>query len=232
MLYCGDCIEVMKTLDSESIKVIVTSPPYNLGNSTGGYDWKKPLLKNGYDNYPDKIPKEEYISWQRNCISEMMRILRPDGAIFYNHKFRIERGLLQDNSEILSGFPVRQLIIWQRSGGTNFSQSFFLPTYEVIYLITKPEFKLEPKKNGIGDVWKVTQELNSSHPAPFPLGIPTRCIESVGPGIVLDPFMGSGTTAVASEQLGRDWIGIEKSPKYCELIKERVKNEKLQLKLF
>ena len=65
----------------------------------------------------------------------MMRVLKPTGAIFYNHKWRIQKGLLQDRADIVNDFPVRQIIIWQRAGGINFNPGYFLPTYEVIYLI-------------------------------------------------------------------------------------------------
>jgi modification methylase len=67
----------------------------------------------------------------------MMRLLTDDGAIFYNHKWRVQDGLLQDRNDIVSGFPVRQIIIWHRNGGINFNKGYFLPTYEVIYLIAK-----------------------------------------------------------------------------------------------
>ena len=80
----------------------------------------------------------------------MMRLLREDGAIFYNHKWRVQGGLLQDRSEIVKGFPVRQIIIWKRDGGINFNRGYFLPTYEVIYLIAKSAFRLRSKANAIG----------------------------------------------------------------------------------
>lgn len=230
VIYTGDCIEIMKTLPAESIRVVVTSPPYNLKNSTGngmkdgrGGKWANAALINGYDDHEDNLPHDEYVAWQRECLSQMMRLLRPDGAIFYNHKWRVQGGLLQERSDIVEGFPVRQIIIWQRSGGINFNAGYFLPTYEVIYLIAKPDFKLAPKANAIGDVWNIPQERNNAHPAPFPLELAQRCIESVGSGPVLDPFLGSGTTAVAAEMLGIEWIGIEKSPSYVAMANERIR---------
>ncbi len=238
MIHQGDCLNFMRTLEPESVKIIVTSPPYNLINSSGngiqkpGRIWKNPPLRFGYDNYSDAIPRADYINWQRECLAEMMRILRTDGAIFYNHKFRVQHGLIQDHHEILSGLPVRQQIVWQRSGGVNFNDRFFLPTYEIIYLIAKPDFKLLPKKNLVGDVWKFRQDQANPHPAPFPVELPTRCISSVGDGLVFDPFLGSGTTALAAERLGREWIGIDLSPKYCAMALERIQQEKCQLKLF
>ena len=238
-IYFGDCIEVMQTLSGESIKAVVTSPPYNIKNSTGnglkdgrGGKWPKAALQIGYANYNDCLPHDEYVKWQRHCLSEMMRLLMPDGAIFYNHKWRVQNGLLQDRSDIVEGFPVRQIIIWNRAGGINFNPGYFLPNYEVIYLITKPDFKLTPKTNTWGDVWKIPQENNNSHPAPFPIDLASRCIEAVGGGPVLDPFMGSGTTAVAAERLGVEWCGIEQSEKYIKIARSRVAAEQAQLKLW
>jgi len=230
IIYHGDCIEIMNKINAESVKVIVTSPPYNIRNSTGnglkdgrGGKWKNAALQAGYDNHEDTMAHEDYVDWQRNCLTAMMRVLRPDGAIFYNHKWRVQGGLLQDRHDIVSDFPVRQIIIWQRNGGINFNKGYFLPTYEVIYLIVKPDFKLAQKANAIGDVWKIPQEINNEHPAPFPVELASRCIDSVDDGIVLDPFMGSGTTAVAAEIANRKWIGIDISKKYCDMTENRIK---------
>jgi DNA modification methylase len=55
-----------------------------------------------------------------------------------------------------------------------------VPTYEVIYLIAKPKFKLAPQKNGYGDVWEFPQEFKNKHPAPFPVALPLRCIDNYG----------------------------------------------------
>ena len=167
---------------------------------------------------------EEYVAWQRECLSEMLRLLKDDGAIFYNHKWRVQNGLLQDRADIVDGFPVRQIIIWQRAGGVNFNNRFFVPTYEVIYVIAKPDFSLLPKANGAGDVWKISQDRNNKHPAPFPVELPERIIRSTRAEIILDPFIGSGTTAVAAKSLKRQYIGIELSPDYCAMAEARVQN--------
>ena len=229
VIHQGDSLEVMRTLPDESIRMVVTSPPYNIKNSTGnglkngnGGKWPNAALQGGYAAHDDALPYDEYVAWQRECLAEIMRVLRPDGAIFYNHKWRVQNGLLQDRREIVEGFPVRQIIIWQRAGGINFNPGYFLPNYEVIYLIAKPEFRLAPKANAVGCVWRINQESNNPHPAPFPVELAARCIESVGAGPVLDPFMGSGTTAVAAEQAGLGWIGIEKAPEYVEMAYARL----------
>jgi modification methylase len=228
-ILCGDCLSVMKEMPDGCIDLVVTSPPYNLKNSTGngmkdgrGGKWKNAALVNGYSNYNDNMPHDEYTKWQRECLTEMFRLIKEDGAIFYNHKWRVQDGLLQDRQDIISGFPVRQIIIWKRKGGINFNSGYFLPTYEVIYLIAKPLFQLAPKANACGDVWEFKQETNNSHPAPFPVSLINRIISSTYASIILDPFMGSGTTAIASLINNRNYIGIEIAPEYVELANSRI----------
>jgi len=236
-IHCMDCIKLMNVLPAESISVIVTSPPYNIKNSTGnglkngsGGKWPQAALLNGYEDHTDDMPYGEYVSWQRDCLNAMMRVLSKDGAIFYNHKWRVQNGLLQHRSDIVDGFPVRQIIIWRRKGGINFNPGYFLPTYEVIYLIAKPDFKLAPKANAQGDVWEIPQARDNKHPAPFPIELAQRCISSTIEGVVFDPFMGSGTTALTAEILNREWIGAEISSQYCKMAQKRIKDyEKTKL---
>jgi site-specific DNA-methyltransferase (adenine-specific) len=224
----GDAVQVMRTLPDESVDLIITSPPYNLKNSTGngmktgGKQWANPGLMNGYDTHDDNMPHEEYVEWQRECLHEMLRLIPDTGAIFYNHKWRVQGGLLQDRSDIVQGMPVRQIIIWKRKGGINFNPGYFLPTYEVIYLIAKQRFTLAHSANRYGDVWEFQQERNNPHPAPFPVALAERMIASMTAQVVLDPFMGSGTTAIAAINLGRSYIGIDISARYCEMARQRI----------
>ncbi|MBQ7560248.1 MAG: site-specific DNA-methyltransferase [Synergistaceae bacterium] len=229
LFICGDAVTEMQKIPDKSIDLIITSPPYNLKNSTGNGmkngscgKWANAALIKGYSTYDDNMPYDKYVKWQRECLSEMMRLINDDGAIFYNHKWRVQNGLLQDRREIVEGFPVRQIIIWRRKGGINFNPGYFLPTYEVIYLIAKPAFKLVPHANSFGDVWEFPQEMKNKHPAPFPVALIERIISSTNANIILDPFMGSGTTAVAAKNLNRNFIGIEIAPEYCEMSKERL----------
>ncbi len=226
---CGDAINEMKKFPDGCFDLVITSPPYNLKNSTGngmkdgrGGKWRNAALVNGYATYDDDMPYSEYIAWQRACLDEMLRLIPEDGAIFYNHKWRVQGGLIQDRREIIERFPVRQIIIWKRKGGINFNTGYFLPTYEVIYLIAKPKFRLVPKANAVGDIWEFTQEMKNGHPAPFPVALIERIIGSTNAKTVLDPFMGSGTTAVAASNLGREFVGIEISEEYCQLARRRL----------
>jgi len=238
-IICGDAIEVMRKIPNGSIDLVITSPPYNLKNSTGngmkdgrGGKWANAALQKGYTHHNDCMPHDEYVQWQRDCLIEMMRIIPDTGAIFYNHKRRVQDGLMQDRQDIVEGFPVRQIIIWKRKGGLNFNAGYFLPTYEVIYLIAKPKFKLAPKANAYGDVWEFTQEMNNDHPAAFPVNLIERIVLSTNAKIVLDPFMGSGTTAIAAINFKRNFVGIDLSPEYCEMARKRIKQHQAQGKLW
>lgn len=228
-ILCGDAVSILKQIPDSSVPLIVTSPPYNLKNSTGngmkdgrGGKWANAALQKGYSHHNDDMPHDAYVEWQRNTLNEMLRIIPEDGAIFYNHKWRVQGGLLQDRQDIVSGFPVRQIIIWRRKGGFNFNPGYFVPTYEVIYLIAKPKFKLLPKANGFGDVWEFTQEMKNEHPAPFPVAMIDRIVSSTNAHTVLDPFMGSGTTALSAINHNRDYIGIDSSPEYCDMATKRI----------
>ncbi len=209
----------MQQLPDESVDLVVTSPPYNLLNSTGNGSrcW------DGYDGHSDDMPHHAYVEWQRLCLAQMLRVLKPDGAIFYNHMHRVQGGLIVRHDDILQDFPLRQVIIWHRSGGTNFNPGYFLPDYEVIYLITKPKFRLLDGHTD-GSVWRIHQETCSwiTEIPTFPVDLPRRAIRATSAQVVLDPFMGSGTTAVAAVLEGRRYIGFENSARYCEVARERV----------
>ena len=226
----GDCLEVMRAMPDHCIDVIITSPPYNLKNSTGNGlkentkfgKWKNAAIKKGYSEYDDNMPYDQYIEWQRQCVAEMCRIIKEDGAIFYNNKNRVQAGLLQDRGEIVRGFPLRQIITWKRSGAINFNAGYFLPTTEQIYLVCNKAFKLARGANKFTDVWEITQEMKNPHPAPFPEELIDRIVQSTTGQIILDPFAGSGTTAISSRRFNRDFIMIEQSNLYCEMARERI----------
>ena len=228
----GDCLEVMRQLPDACIDLAVTSPPYNIGGfgmKAGRVHRSKKLHVDGYEGYGDDMEEREYVKWQRDVIAEVLRLLKDDGAFFYNHKYFIRKGLLKERHNITDGFPLRQIIVWYRRGmGTNFVPTHFLPTYENIYLIAKKCYHLSKGKNKYSDVWNIPPDAKNTHPAPFPVEIPRRAIDASlcmerEDAIVLDPFMGSGTTAVAAVMLGKHFIGIEQSAKYCDMARGRVK---------
>jgi site-specific DNA-methyltransferase (adenine-specific) len=240
-IYHGDCRAVLPMLQKDSLDLVVTSPPYNLGVTTGGGfptvngsagKWRGGQLADGYGAYDDAMPLADYEAWQRWVLEACWTLLNERGAIYYNHKPRIQDGILWTPLALNPGLPVRQIVIWARAGGINFSPSFYVPTHEWIMVLAKPAFRLRSKgASGVGDVWTVPQESNSLHPAPFPESIPLNAIETTGAASILDPFMGSGTTLVAAKRLGRKAIGIELNEKYCEIAAKRLSQGALPLEV-
>lgn len=237
----GDCTEILNIIPSKSIQVIIYSPPYNLGVSSGGGlkggfgkgKWKTPRLANGYNEYNDAMPKEEYRKWQADILTKCWDKLTDTGVIFYNHKPRIQNGVVELPQDWNPGLPLRQIIIWKRSGGINFSPSFYLPIHEYILMYAKPDFRLKSKgASGIGDVWDIQQEMNNPHPAPMPVELPNKILQSLSLNsetVVLDPFSGSGTVGVAALKNGCKYIGIEISQEFVEMSIKRLKDtESLQ----
>ena len=231
----GDCIQVLKSFDDNTVPLIATSPPYNRNNTTGNFagkghsggiyaDWS-------YDVHNDNLPRDEYVAWQREFLEQACRVLTDDGAIFYNHFWRVQKGLHQDQSEIVNGFPLRQIIIWNQCGGYNFNQTYFLPVFEVIYLICGPKFKLRKCANRHSNIWRIPRSSNNlGHPATYPVELVERCIASTEATVVLDPFMGSGTTGIAAANQGIDYIGIELSPYYCWIANTQIEEAKMYIK--
>lgn len=250
-IYHGDASETVSALD-QSFDLVFTSPPYNLGVSSGGgfghYTPISPLdkrgghgkwvkaataggISDGYADHDDAMPMAEYEAWQRAILSMLYAHLTTAGAIFYNHKPRVQARTLWTPLRLVpEHVPLRQIIIWARAGGMNFAPTHYVPTHEWILVLAKSDFRLRSKgASGVGDVWRVPQEANPHHPAPFPVGLPARAIETVGPEVVLDPFMGSGSTLIAAKAAGVRAVGIELSERYCEVAATRCSQEVLGL---
>lgn len=250
-LYNADCADVLPLL--AGIDLAFTSPPYNLGTvavGSGGFPgkklghyadgatvgkrggcgkWSGGSLADGYGLHDDAMPHSEYVEWQRQILSLLWNTLSDDGAIFYNHKVRVLNGIAITPLEYNPGLPLRQIIIWKRAGGVNFSPAFYLPTHEWIALFAKSGFRLRDKgASGVGDVWEVAQVSGTEHPAPFPVGLPLRALETTKAQVILDPFMGSGTVGIAAHQKGRRFIGIEREPRWFDLACKRIEDAQRQ----
>ena len=220
----GDCLELMKELPSESIDLIITSPPYNLGKThhTGNNRFE------GYKTYEDNMPEEEYQKWQIEVLQECFRILKHDGSLFYNHKNRIRGGVQISPYEwiFLTDFTIKQEIVWF-NGGQNFDKCRFYPMTERIYWLTKSSKTKMVNTINHHDVfgvkeWKPQGTKNEFKRA-FPVELPQDIISCFpNANIVLDPFMGSGSTGVACVNTGRKFIGMELDPGYFEIAKNRI----------
>lgn len=229
----GDSLEVMKSLDSDSISCIVTSPPYNkkglVGKvKPGNQVWKK--FNIDYDSYGDDLSEDEYHKWMIDILNEMKRIIKPNGSIFFNHKARRHNNKLHLPTDFISksDLDVYQLIIWNRLSSPNIRKDVLLPCTEHIYWLTKSKpkvFKENISKEYQSEVWTINPDKNTKHPAPFPQKLVENCVllTTEENDIILDPFLGSGTSAIVSKKLNRNFIGIEIDEKYVNLSKELLK---------
>lgn len=226
-----DCMDLIKTIPNESIDLIITSPPYNLGNThhTGN---KK------HNPYDDDMPENEYQEWQINLLNECFRILKNNGSIFYNHKNRIRNGLQITPYEWLlkTKLKIKQEIVWF-NGSQNFDKIRFYPMTERIYWLTKSEKTIMTNVISHHDVFNKdewgAEGTNKIHTRAFPV----KMVESIimcfpESKIIFDPFTGSGTTGIASQNLNKKFIGSEINQKYFELAINRIKNESAQNRLF
>ena len=236
-LYRGDCLEVMRQMSADSFDLVFTSPPYNLGVSTGGGFakpgakgglWHGGPLADGYAEHDDAMTYADYKDWQHAVLSECWRLIKPTGAIFYNHKPRVQAGTLTTPLDLNPGLPVRQIVVWDRRSGMNFAPTHYVPVHEWIVVLAGPAFRLKSKgASGVGDVWSVPPVTGSDHPAPFPVALPARAIETTGARSVLDPFCGSGTTLRAAKDAGVTGVGIELAEAYCRMTVDRLAQDVL-----
>jgi modification methylase len=203
----------------------------SMGHATS--KWKGAALANGYGLHADYMGVDEYEDWQRGVLSVCWSLLADEGAIFYNHKPRPRDGRVWLPLSLCGDLPVRQIIIWARAGGFNYSPSHFVPTHEWVILLAKEAFRLKSRAaSGLGDVWYIPQESGTEHPAPYPVELASRCIEPTSAQTILDPFMGSGTTGVAAVKLGRKFIGIEIEPRYFDIACKRISDALKQPDMF
>lgn len=239
-LYRADCMSVLPILPA--VDLVITSPPYNLGsapwarlghwkpgNRTGSGGHKKWTggAEGGsgveYGAHVDALPWDEYVAWQRALLSALWGKLTAGGAIFYNHKPRVIGTRLWTPLELVPPeIELRQVIVWARPGGMNYNMTGFVPTHEWIMVLAKPDFRLRSRGvSGLGDVWSMRPEKNE-HPAPFPIDLPAKAIEATDAQIILDPFMGSGTTGIAATRAGKRFIGIDDDQRWFDLACRRI----------
>lgn len=240
-IYHGDCRDILSTLESASVDLVVTSPPYNMGlvpggNGRGMYrpgsSSKAGRFRDGYGAHSDAMPQDEYDDWQRTILDECWRIIAQHGAIFYNHRPRVEHGLVRLPLGLDFGpLPLRQIITWDRGTGIGVNRRHYCSAYEWILLFAGPDFRLvDHAASGLSDMWRLGMEYGETgHPAPFPVALPKRALTTTGAQTVLDPFMGSGSTLRAAADLGRQAIGIEIEERYCEIAARRLEQAVLPL---
>lgn len=232
-LILGDCLNAMKNIESNSIDTIITSPPYNKKGLIGGKKnignqvWKK--FNIDYSKYDDNLPEEEYFFWMVEVLNEMMRVIKPNGSIFFNHKPRRHNNQVYLPTDFISKskLSVYQLIIWNRLSSPNIRKDVLLPCTEHIYWLVKSKpktYKENLESAYQSEIWTINPDKGSLHPAPFPEKLVENCmfLTTLEGDVVLDPFLGSGTAAVVAKKFKRNFIGIELDSKYLEITKNRL----------
>ena len=219
----GDCLEVMKSFDDNSIDCIITSPPYNIGNMHSN-DIQ-------FGTYSGNNMKEDvYQKWQVEFLNECHRVLKEDGSMFYNHKIRIKDKKAIHPMEWLlkTNFILKQEIVWDMGKSANSDKIRFFPYSERIYWLVKNKETKIFNVDSLSDVWRVVpkhKRKDTGHIAVMPVEIVENIIKSTEYKTILDPFAGSGTTGVACKNLNRNYILMEKEPEYIEIINKRLSNQ-------
>ena len=252
-IYIGNCIDVMKKLHVNSINMIFADPPYNLsgknfsliGNKTGG-DYHKVNEK------WDVMTSDEYELFTDSWIRDSHKLLKPSGSIYICCTLHNINNIL--NSIKKSGFHVKHIITWYKTNAMpSITKRTFTHSSEfLVYAVknTKWTFnyfelkKINPEKQKNGDlkqmkdVWTIPitqgaerlkkKDGKALHPTQKPQELVKRSIiaSSNKGDLILDPFIGSGTTAVVADNLGRKWIGIEQSSYYRKHAMSRIKKNK------
>jgi modification methylase len=244
VLLTGDCIEVLKSLESKSIDLVFADPPYNL--QLGGELLRPDNSKvDAVDDEWDRFGSfEEYDRFSRAWLTECRRVLRDDGTLWligsYHNIFRLGAAL-QD-----LGFWILNDVIWRKTNPMpNFKGTRFTNAHETLIWAAKSRdqkrytFNYDALKAFNDDVqmrsdWtlalctgdeRLKDETGSkAHPTQKPEALLHRVLLAASkPGdVVLDPFFGTGTTGAAAKRLDRRWIGIERDETYAALARARI----------
>ena len=252
VIYNGDCTDVLpKKVDERSIDLIFADPPYNLsgnglewkGNRTGG-DWH--MVNERWD----RMTVPEYAEFTEKWIGVCGRVLKETGSFYiscsYHNISEVMTALKQE------GFKINNIITWHKTNAMpNMTKRVFTHSAEFVVWAVKgggwifnyekmKEVNPEKQKDGTAkqmrDVWSMPlvqgderlrgDDGRALHPTQKPEEMLRRIITaSANEGdIVLDPFLGSGTTAYVAKQCGCRWIGIEKDRKYADIARMRIRN--------
>ena len=215
----------------KNIDLVFTSPPYNIGSKSckkigrrrlGGYDVKS---WGAIQGYADSISEEGYQVWQKDMLERYASVLKVGGVIAYNHKERHVKGrFIQPESWFPETLELFDKIVWDRKSTHNHCQSYSYQQHEYVYLLKRCGEKHFFNMGRLDSVVQIPPDVKNKHNAPMPVKLAIQVICKFCPehGLVCDPFLGSGTTAVACMFTGRRFVGAEKLKKYVNLAHKRV----------
>lgn len=222
-IYHADALDLLPTLRASSVQAVVTDPPYiigavsagNMASKSGG--WQDMMNSAGW-----------FTSWYR----QVDRVLHSSGSFWTFCNWRTLPVVMR--AAIDAQLPITSLGVWDKEWiGPGGSQGL-RPAYEMFALLAQPGFSVEDR--GIPDVWrcKVGSYKEHGHPAEKPEPLIRRIIDTCSvpsTALVLDPFMGSGTTIAAAKKCGVRSIGIEAEERWCEVAARRVSQGTLALEV-
>ena len=227
-IICADTLAGLERLPDGCLDLGITSPPYNKQEKNHGGLVRKVV----YASYRDAQPEADYQADQIAVLDQLYRAAKAGGSFFYNHKLRYQDGLMLHPLDWLgrTRWLIKQELIWDRTIAGNIRGWRFWPVDERIFWLYKPVGKnaksreLESRDAKLTSIWRGQPENNNPHPAPFPLWLPARIILSLlkTPGLVCDPYAGSGTTLVAAKLLGHNYLGIDLDRGYCRAARRRL----------
>jgi len=244
ILYCGDCLEIMLNFPLEFFDMIYLDPPYNCGLKN--FVIKEKSYKRVCEKW-DSYSKEDYKNFIIAVLKNCKKIMAKGASILVSGMFQnIFDIFIWLRDEIQLDF--RNFITWFKPNAMpiKFAKQIGVYAYSCEYIcyfskgrVKTFNYELAKKLNGGNQqrdlfIFKVCQDIKMGHPTQKPLNLIKYLIKihSKENDLILDPFLGSGTTAVACEQLNRKWIGIEINPEYCEIAKKRILKENKQMRLF
>ena len=207
-LYLGDCLEIMPALGK--VDAVVTDPDYNAKDI--GPNHRK------YHNRTMGIDKDDY---QKFCAAWF------DAAAELSERILFTPGIANTHN-----YPQpRWILCWHKPAAVSFNRMGGYNAWEPIFIYGNP-FKRMPQDYLLFNTLNLKKGPEREHPCPKPLSLMKYLISCMKDGVVLDPFMGSGTTGVACVHLGRKFIGIEIEPKYFDIACKRIDQAERQGQLF
>jgi DNA modification methylase len=232
VLYQGDCLEGMGEIPNEKAGLIITDPPYNLGlfmqkRNAGVFRMRENhFVKSGWDD----LLYEEWDAKMRAFLSEAYRVLRDNGAmIIFMSLIKLESLIAAAQD---AGFYYKTVGIWHKTNPIprNMNRTFVNSTEAWLYFVKKgPSGVFNNNGKLLHDFFEcsvtpASEKKFGKHPTQKPLKLISHFVEVLSnPGdLVVDPFMGSGTTGVASTQQGREFFGIELNKEYVEIARRRL----------
>jgi len=240
----GNCIELMKEIKAKSVNLVLTDPPYNISgkskldlakNTTGG-PWYK--MDENWDIFKDF---REYQKFSKDWITEADRVLVDSGSMMICCSYHGLGEILISLKEL--DYKILNIIIWKKTNPMpNVTKRTLTHSTEYVVWAAKSKgwtfnymyMKKYANNKQLRDVWEFPlcqgperikgKSGRAAHPTQKPLELTRRLIEmaSIKGDVVLDPFIGSGTTAVAAKELKRKWYGIETNPEYVKIAKKRI----------